>query len=187
MDADFPFLPNLAGALLVAHPGLMDPNFRRSVILISNYSAETGSLGVVINKPLNCMLGELNEHFKESPLAKIKLYRGGPIGVDQVILTAWQWLREEKVFKLHFGIPEDKAIDLMQKEPAVDIRAFVGYSGWSDGQLEVELEEHAWLISSISGLNLPTDEKHPLWREIISHIHPELLFLADAPDNPSVN
>ncbi|OIO60422.1 MAG: hypothetical protein COZ46_07525 [Verrucomicrobia bacterium CG_4_10_14_3_um_filter_43_23] len=187
MDSSFDFFPDLAGSLLIAHPGLHDPQFKKSVVLLSAYNPGAGGLGVVINRPLHLTLEEYSNSFSHSPLAQVPIYEGGPVGSDQIILTAWQWFNEEKVFKLYFGIPEAKAVKLLKSDPSIEIRAFLGYSGWTDGQLEFELQHHNWFLSSISGLHVPCDEKHPLWREIIGQIHPELLFLADAPENPSVN
>ena len=66
----------LAGSLLLAHPAMRDPNFRRSVVLMSVHNAE-GAMGVVLNRPLGKRLGELSGEFALSRLASIPLFKGG--------------------------------------------------------------------------------------------------------------
>ena len=68
----------LAGTLLLAHPSMRDPNFRRSVVLMSAHNAE-GAMGVVLNRPLHKRLGELSGEFALGPLASVPL-----------VLSAWR-------------------------------------------------------------------------------------------------
>src|SRR6185295_18234760 len=103
----------LAGSLLLAHPAMKDPNFRRSVVLMSSHNAE-GAIGVVLNRPLGKRLGELSGDFALGPLASIPLFNGGPVQTEQLVLTAWQ-IRDDG-FRLHFGIDPDKAQELMTEE-----------------------------------------------------------------------
>ena len=126
----------LAGQLLLAHPALRDPNFRRSVILLSAHSAE-GAMGVVLNRPLDKQLGELNSEFAFGPLAGVPVYAGGPVEPEQLIIVSWQWLKEESAFQLHFGIEPEQAAALVGT-PGVTLRAFVGYSGWGRDSWETK-------------------------------------------------
>ncbi|MEM9227314.1 MAG: YqgE/AlgH family protein, partial [Verrucomicrobiota bacterium] len=68
-----------------------------------------------------------------------------------------------------------------------EIRAFLGYAGWSKGQLESERQQHAWIISGVNGHMMEGLDGTAMWREIISSVSPELMFLADAPEDPEVN
>ena len=79
----------LAGSLLLAHPVMRDPNFRHSVVLMSVHNAE-GAMGVVLNRPMNQRLGELNGEFALGPLAGVPLFKGGPVHPEQLIIAAWQ-------------------------------------------------------------------------------------------------
>ena len=84
------------------------------------------------------------------------------------------------------GFNQEKAVELIDQDPTVEIRAFAGYSGWTHGQLEDELKQDTWLVSPVR--NLVFSERSPnMWRAIISKIRPELLFLADSPDDLSEN
>lgn len=175
-----------AGTLLLAHPSLLDPNFRRSVILLSAYSAEEGSIGVVVNRPIGQTLGQHNPEFAHSPLARVPLFTGGPVARDQLILTAWKWTAEEGTFKLYFGIDGEKAQRLVDEDPGYQLRGFLGHAGWSEGQLDAELDQGAWVLSGC----LPALNNEPEaidWHELLCNERPELRLLADAPDDPTSN
>src|SRR4051812_10065158 len=92
---------NIAGSLLVAHPILKDPNFRRTVVLMSSHTDE-GAMGVVLNRPMGKKLAELNVEFAVGPLADVPIFSGGPVETRQLLLAAWQ--TREDGFQMHFGI-----------------------------------------------------------------------------------
>ena len=177
----------LAGSLLLAHPELKDPNFNKSVVLISAHSTDDGALGVILNRPMGQSLAQFDGKFSYTDLADVPLYVGGPASPAQMILTAWQWHLEQGRFQLHFGINPDKARELISHDPEIELRGFVGYSGWSQGQLEGELEQDSWVVTPVSSDALEDVQGDDLWRTIIREVSPEMRFLADAPDDPSVN
>jgi len=177
---------NLAGSLILAHPSMMDPNFRRTVILLSAHNEE-GALGVVVNRPMGCQLGDFSEEFADGALADIPVYDGGPVNGKQIMLSAWQSESMMGVFRLYFGIDLDTASGLMASPEDPTIRAFAGYAGWGEGQLEGELAQNAWIVSPVSPEMLDRLEGVNMWRTILGEISPELRFLADAPDDPSRN
>lgn len=177
--------PSLAGQLLLANPVLRDPNFRRTVVLLSGHDAD-GAMGVVLNRPLGRQLGELNADFAVSPLAGVPLYAGGPVEREHLIIVTWQWIPAEQAFQLNFGVEVGRAAELIGR-PGLTMRAFLGYSGWSKGQLERELRHDTWLTTPVQGDWLIKLDGVPLWRGLIVHLEPELKVLADAPDDPTVN
>ena len=176
---------SLAGQLLLAHPSLGDANFRRTVILLSAHDGE-GAMGVVLNRPLDRQLGELNTDFAFGALAGVPVYAGGPVSPEQLIIVSWQWLEAESAFQLHFGIEPDKAAELVGL-PGVTLRAFLGYAGWGKGQLENEMKHDTWLATTVVGEILGKSDGVGLWRKILGSIDPELKLLADEPDDPTVN
>lgn len=177
--------PSLAGQLLLAHPILRDPHFRQTVVLLSSHNAD-GAMGVVLNRPLNRQLGELNSEFALSPLAGVPLYFGGPVEPEQLIIVTWHWIPAEQAFQLHFGVEVEKATAMMGL-PGVTMRAFLGYAGWGKGQLENEMKQDTWLLTPVEGDWLIKHDGVLLWRSMITHLKPELKVLADAPDDPTVN
>lgn len=186
MAKSSPASSNLSGVLIAAHPGLLDPNFRRRVVLISSHSAEDGALGVVVNWPLKQTLGEVDPAFELEPLGRVPLYRGGPVAQEELLFAAWQWLPKEGLFRLAFGIDHEQARSYLGA-PGYQVRAFLGYAGWGQGQLEEEVAHHSWLLSSVAGKSLTGEEGTALWRKILSGISPEMKILADAPEDPSRN
>ena len=178
--------PRLAGSLLLAHPGLLDPNFRRAVVLLSAHTND-GAMGVIINRPLGKTLADISADFALGELADVPVFCGGPVSDKQVILSAWEAAQEEGMFKLYFGLDPEKASELKRSHEGVELRAFLGYSGWNEGQLERELQQNAWVVAPVDGELLHGDEGPAMWRDFLGRISPELRLLAEAPDNPEVN
>jgi putative transcriptional regulator len=176
---------SLAGQLLLAHPVMRDPHFKRTVILLSAHAPE-GAMGVVLNRPLGKQLAEINSSFALGPLAGVPLYAGGPVEPEQLIIVSWQWLKQENAFQLHFGIEPEKAAELMGT-PGLTVRAFLGYAGWSKGQLENEMKRDTWFVSPVEGGQLEQADGVALWRNLLGELDPDLKFLAGEPDDPSVN
>ena len=163
-----------AGSLLVAHPGLRDPNFRRGVLYLTAHDREEGAMGIILNRPL---LGKtaadlLPDHEAAADLARIPVYLGGPVGRDQLTFGALRLPdggvedtprpgREEVGFRHHLPLPEALALAREEGGTAATeagtavgdhhegrggLRAFVGYAGWAGGQLEGEIEASAWVL-----------------------------------------
>lgn len=181
-DKDKPF----AGLLLAAHPSQHDGYFKHTVILLMLHSVEEGALGLVLNRPLRKTLGEHNLNLSDSKIAKVPLYEGGPVGKDQLILVAWKLNREEGIQKFYFGIDENKARQIIETDPEFEIRGFLGYSGWGEGQLEEELESDSWLLSPVlpEWLGL---EGLEAWQSILSGQGAEMQLLAGEPEDLSLN
>ncbi len=175
----------LAGQLLLSSPALREPNFKRTVILLSVHNAD-GAMGVVLNRPLDQQLGEVNSVFAFGPLAGVPVYAGGPVQPEQLIMVSWQWLKAEGAFQLHFGLEPEKAAELIGT-PGVTVRAFLGYSGWGQGQLEKEMKQDTWFPATVDGELLGRLEGVALWRAILGTLDPELKLLADEPDDPTLN
>lgn len=175
------------GALLVAHPAMRDPHFARTVVLLTAYEADEGAMGIVLNRPLGTTLGAQSMQFMGGPLSEVPLYYGGPVGPSEVLLAAWRQHCEEGVFQLFFGISEEKAAELKLADPRIEVRAFQGYAGWGENQLEGEFSQNAWLPTSAAVHDLSKARDQAFWRGLILDVRPELIFLADAPDDPSRN
>src|SRR2546425_13336639 len=134
--------PSLAGSLLVAHPNMLDPNFRRAVLFISAHDPKEGALGVIINRPLDRQVADLVTETPPASLAEVPVFLGGPVGKNQLMFATFEWEKGEGL-KLNHNVGLEKASDAAgQKKPAT-ICAFVGYAGWGAGQLEAEMRQKA--------------------------------------------
>jgi putative transcriptional regulator len=174
---------SLAGSLLLAHPSLVDPNFKRTVVLMSTHGPE-GAMGVVLNRPLGKRLGELKGDFALGPLSATPIFTGGPVQTDQLILAAWQTRAD--AFQLHFGIDPTKAADMLDDE-ATRLRAYLGYSGWSAGQLENELKCGTWIVASPPADLFERPMQQALWRSLLRDEGDEWRLLADEPEDAGKN
>jgi len=173
---------SLAGSFLVAHPNMLDPNFRRAVLFISAHDPNDGALGVIINRPLDKQVGDLVSEAPPNGLANVPVFLGGPVGKNQLMFAAFEW-QKGKGLKLNHNVGLKEA-----KEDAVaSICAFVGYAGWEAGQLEAELKQKAWLLQKPSRSALKPDRLPKLWFDIMRRLGPWYKMLAVAPDDPSLN
>src|SRR5947209_5470552 len=82
---------SLAGSLLVAHPNMLDPNFRRAVLFISDHDPDDGAMGVIINRPLDKQVSELVSEMPPPALADVPVFLGGPVGKNQLMFASFEW------------------------------------------------------------------------------------------------
>jgi putative transcriptional regulator len=129
-------------------------------------------------------LGELNGEFSLGPLASVPIFRGGPVQTEQLILAAWQPRADG--FKLYFGIEPDKAA-LLAVEEGTHVRGFLGYSGWSAGQLEGELGQGTWVVAPVPGDLMQHPQDDSLWRMVLGNVSTDWRLLANEPDDTSLN
>jgi putative transcriptional regulator len=176
---------NLTGSFLVAHPNLLDPNFRRSVLFISAHDPNDGALGVIINRPLEKQVADLVNEAPPNGLADVPVFLGGPVGKNHLMFAAFEW-QEGQGLKINHNVGLDEASSRLDTDPA-SIRAFVGYAGWGAGQLEAEMKQKAWLVQKPSRAALKPDRLPNLWFEIMRGLGPWYKLLAAAPDDPSLN
>jgi putative transcriptional regulator len=176
---------NLAGLLLVAHPNMLDPNFRRTVLFISAHDPEDGALGIIINRPLDKHVADLVSEEPPAGLADVPVFLGGPVGRNQLMFAAFEWENSEGL-KLNHNVGVEEASERIDHDPT-SIRAFVGYAGWDAGQLEAEMKQNAWLLHKPSQSALKPDRLPKLWFDIMRSLGPWYKMLAAAPDDPSLN
>ncbi len=176
---------SLAGQLLVSHPQMRDPNFHRSVILLSAHDPAS-ALGVVLNRPLGRTLGAYRPGFAPALLAALPLYQGGPVEQDKLIFVAWHTRSQTGEFELQFGLEPDRAAE-MADVPGVTVRAFLGYAGWGEGQLENEMKHQTWFAAPAARYNLTAADGPGLWRLVLGSLDPGLKLFADEPDDPGRN
>ncbi len=178
---------SLAGHLLLAHPALRDDNFRRTVVLLSSHDAE-GAMGVVLNRPTGRCLADFGADFVLGPLAGVPVFAGGPVAARQLILCAWRprLEAEGEGMQLLFGLDALRAAEVIA-EPGAHVRAYLGHAGWSDGQLEGELERDTWIVTDMDS-DLPACAPDvSLWRRLLGALDPGWSVHAWEPDDPALN
>jgi len=165
---------SLRGQLLIAGPDLLDPNFRRSVILVGEHGEE-GAMGVILNRP--------------SPVSVADAVPGGPVQPQAIVVLG------------DFGDTAEAAALVLgsigflpgEIETAADIaslsraRVFAGYAGWAPNQLEEEIEEASWILEPAIAEDVFTDEPDHLWSTVLRRKGGAFAVLALMPPNPSSN
>jgi putative transcriptional regulator len=177
---------SLAGSLLVAHPNMLDPNFRRTVLFISEHDPSEGALGVIINRPLDRQVADLVTDTPPTGLADVPVFLGGPVGKNQLMFAAFEWKKGDGVMLSH-NVALTQPSAAPGKKDLVTICAFVGYTGWGAGQLENEVRQKAWLLQKANRSLLKLDRLPNLWFDIMRSLGPWYKMLAAAPDDPSLN
>jgi putative transcriptional regulator len=183
---DEPSSRNLAGSLLVAHPSMLDPNFRRTVLFISEHDPGEGTLGVIINRPLDRQVADLVTETPPADLAEVPVFLGGPVGKNQLMFAAFEW-HQSGGLKLNHKVGSKEASDAVDQTEIITVCAFVGYAGWGAGQLESEMKQKAWLLQKANPSVLKLDRLPNLWFDIMRGLGPWYKMLAAAPDDPSLN
>jgi putative transcriptional regulator len=177
---------DLAGSLLVAHPNLLDSNFRRTVLFISSNDPQDGSLGFVLNRPTRKTIADFLPKEKVGPLADVPVFFGGPVGRDQLTLASFQWKSGEEIYETQASLDLDEAQEIAALNPQ-SLRAFIGYAGWGRGQLEAELAQKSWIVRKADADSLDVKRGERIWHDILRELGPWFRLMAAAPDDPSQN
>ena len=168
----------LEGKLLIAMPGLVDPNFWHTVVLIGVHNTEEGAFGLVINRPLNVELSEILEELGE-PVATERLPQvlaGGPVEPNHgfVLFEGGGEDDDETALAVASEImvsgSTETLADLARGKLGGRYHLCLGYSGWYPGQLEQEIENNSWLVAPLDTsiiFEVPLEERwHAALRSI---------------------
>lgn len=185
-DLPLPETPlRLQGKLVLAAPSLTDGIFNRSVILIADHNETDGAYGLILNQPSGHQVGDFLNNKEFASLARIAVHVGGPVAKQHLTFTALWWT-PEKGLRFATRLSAHDAIK-HSKNPGTLIRAFVGYSGWAEGQLEAEIKRDSWITATPSRQLLGHAHDHDLWVETLRILSPFHRILAEAPTEPSHN
>jgi putative transcriptional regulator len=179
---------SLTGQLLLASPGLRDPNFARTVVLIGVHSEE-GAMGIVLNRPSELTVGEAVPQLEAALDEHEPVYIGGPVQPSSIVLLA-EFLDPTPAGLLvlgRIGFPAaDADIDELTRATARG-RVFAGYAGWSEGQLDAELEQGDWIVQAAQPEDVFSDDPEDLWSEVLTRKGGSYALIARMPLDPSVN
>jgi putative transcriptional regulator len=178
-----------SGILLISDPFLKDPNFMRTVVFLCEHQ-EQGSFGFVLNRKYENTIDEL---IPELEGHKIPLFYGGPVQMDTIHFLH-QYPAEipggQEVMKgIYWGGDFDKVVEMIRNDEMNEnkIRFFIGYSGWSDGQLKNELDEKSWLtVKATRKLVFHNDYKE-LWKDSLKQLGGEYEIMINFPIDPQLN
>ena len=179
-----------SGKILLAEPFMLDPNFKRSAVLLCDHSKDDGSVGVILNKPLQTKIDELIDEF---PSFDSEVFFGGPVQMDTVhyLHNVGDLLEEsiEVCRGVFWGGDFEKLKFLVAQEliKPHQIRFFVGYSGWSEGQLTDELNYGSWVLANMDANYVFKSEPETLWQSIMENKGSTYSVIAQMPEDLSWN
>ena len=180
-------MDSLRGHLLIAGSRLLDPNFRRTVVLIGHHDDE-GAVGVVLNRE-----SEFEVAAAVPPLAGLvgpgeRLFFGGPVSSQSAVVLA-DFEHPENAEVVAFDsvgfLPEEtdsESIGGLRRA-----RVFAGYAGWGAGQLEAELEEGSWLTEPAMSADVFTGDPDGLWSSVVRRKGPAFRLMSTMPFDPDLN
>ncbi len=174
----------LKGQLLLADPSLRDGIFNRSVILLTEHSADEGAFGLVLNHPVGKVVGDLMPGSDFVKLRKLPVHEGGPVSREQLTFSAFWWTKSGLRWQIR--ISAEDAVKLSTR-PGTIVRAYLGYSGWTAGQLENELRHRSWIPTRPGPELLGQEHDRSLWAELLRPLSPLHRILAEAPEDPFLN
>ncbi len=180
-------MDSLQGQLLIASPGLLDPNFRRTVVLVTEHTDE-GAAGLVLNRPSPAAVVDVVPQLEPLVDDGEQVWLGGPVQQNAVLVLG------------EFVDPDDAAVPLFGSlgfpsldEPeevvgaTVRRRVFAGYAGWGAGQLEDELARDDWIVEPSLTDDAFTEEPDALWSDVLRRKGGVYELVARMPEDPSVN
>ncbi len=175
------------GALLIAPPSLMDPNFRRSVVLLCEHNEE-GSFGLILNRPLEL---HLNDVLDDVAPCEDALSLGGPVEPNTLHFLHGnpEVAGAVEIYDgIYWGGDFEAIKDLARANGAAEpLRFFLGYAGWGAEQLRTEMEDAGWILAEAEAALVFPEDPRQLWRTILRRMGGEYALLANYPDDPRLN
>ncbi len=178
------------GSLLLSEPFMMDPNFKRTVVMLCEHIEDGGTVGFILNRPLNIQVCDALVDFDE---VKNELFYGGPVAQD----TLHYLHRYGDVIEDSMQVTNDiywggnfEQLGNMLKEGSIDqknIKFFLGYSGWNPGQLIGEMEDNSWIVTPAKSHYVFEISDKELWKKVLSDLGGEYKQIVNYPEDPILN
>lgn len=181
-------LQPVQGRVLIAEPFLPGDYFSRSTVLLVQCSAD-GDVGFILNKPTDLPVREL---FKDFPDFESNAFLGGPVSNDKLFFlhTLGEKIQDSLpvIENLFWSGNFDHLISLIRAGlvEEEEVRFFLGYSGWSAGQLEAEISDHSWVVIEPSVESILSSDEN-FWNESIKSIGGNALLWQNFPEDPELN
>lgn len=178
------------GSILISEPFLSDDYFSRSVIFLCDHN-ENGSFGFVLNKYVDTNLSDSIEGF---PGIDFKVSLGGPVDTSNLYYVHGFGESLKNAYPINEDLSiggdfeEMKSVITQIPGKAKNIRFFIGYSGWEQGQLEAEMDEKSWIVlNNVPSSVIMNTENDSLWTDLMKRLGGKFELMSKFPVNPSDN
>lgn len=180
----------LTGRLLVATPQLRGSTFDSAVILMLSHD-DDGALGVIVNRPTELPIGQLLPNWTDLASDPGVIFQGGPVSTDSALGLVYidesgEPLGVRRVSGKVGVVDLDTPTEVL--ESAVSgMRVYAGYSGWSSGQLEGEVDEGSWYVVDAESEDAFRADAQGLWRAVLRRQLGQLALMSSFPADPTMN
>jgi putative transcriptional regulator len=181
-------LPDVSpGTLLVAAPGLLDPNFRRTVVYVIEHRGR-GTLGVVLNRPSEVPVHEVAPSWARLSSRPDAVFVGGPVEARTALCLATLRTGHDPA-AVHGLVAVRGPVALVDLDTDPDVlaprlrglRVFAGYSGWDAGQLDAEISRGDWVVVPALPDDVLSGHRSNLWGRVLRRQGMPLALLATFP------
>jgi len=177
------------GNLLIAEPSILtDKSFNRSIILLTEHNDE-GSIGFILNKPSEYVVNDLVIDIA----CNFRVYTGGPVELENLyfIHTLPELIPDSvEISKGIYWGGNYEAVKSYLNQGMIkndEIRFFLGYSGWSIEQLELEIKEKTWTLIENTYKNVFKINTAEGWKEKLLEMGGQYRIWANSPEDPNLN
>jgi putative transcriptional regulator len=177
---------SLQGKLLVSSPSLVDPNFRKTVVLVAHHD-DDGAMGLVLSRPSTVSAADAVPLLEGLPGSDEPVFVGGPVQPEAFMVLAEFEDVDEAAAPIMNGLgfmPADTAPDDLSIKR---MRLFAGYSGWGAGQLEAELAEPSWIVVDAETDDAFAEDPDELWRAVLHRKGGPFSLMENMPFDPGLN
>ena len=170
MDKQAVLIRPATGKVLVAEPFMMDAHFKRTVVLLADHHPEEGTVGFILNKKTAFKIPEVTADFGDFDA---DVYYGGPVDNNSMYFIHNVGELLEDSIKICRGVywsgnyEKLKVLIDCKLIHSANIRFYIGYSGWTGGQLEEELKDPSWIISDMDTNFIFKTDPEKLWKDIL--------------------
>ncbi len=177
------------GKILVSEPYLPDPNFERSIVLLCEHNDE-GSIGFILNRLSNTTVDELLDGIKNFDLP---VFIGGPVEQNTLhFVHRYEALEGASAIGegIYWGGDFERLLFLLETKQVLpnDIKLFLGYSGWSPGQLVEELNTDSWIVSDrVNEELLFETDTDKMWQKALKSLGGRFSIYSNYPIDPRLN
>ncbi len=163
------------GVFLVAKPELQDPNFRETVVLITLPQAGAGPLGVIINRPLGARLSDIIPGAAKLPEHVDAVYAGGPVRRDRVLYLVRSRERPEQSLQVLEDVYLSGNREFLERLVRGEVqvtafRAYAGYAGWAQEQLQAEIARGGWFVIQAEAAIIFAKDPAAIWGELVKRL-----------------
>lgn len=179
------------GSILISEPFLQDAYFQRSVVLLVEHNTQ-GSMGFVLNKKTNLIVNTFFPELEEYP--EIPIYLGGPVSANRLffIHSLGDLIVPDSVKikdRLYFDGDFEALKRYMQNGHSIEgkVKFFLGYSGWTEGQLGNEINKNSWVVSHAAKENVLLADGESFWKNSLEQLGSNYEAWTKYPKDPYLN